>query len=304
MPGKRFFLILIIVATYTSLLVHDGSGVVKAVGFEQLLHLYAGVVSSRSPVHIVHDPGLRELPVATRQAVAVILPGANRDFPRQLCQVLENRPPAVVECSALDGWHCTREGQTALLNLRKNSYRVVVFDGGHHLPTLGLAPDLIIIPAAHGYAVHSYMVDAIKVDTVVRLVRESNCPVAIVSVPRWMMVKNEQALAGVTARSLRELSTRAEPVSPYYPRANLRMSRYNNTVFAYINREYLNQPGLFFRRLEELGPGIEKINLAFDYGAAGVMEASGFTDLVGRHLKVKVERVNHPRNAFNVFWGD
>lgn len=297
-------MILIIVAAYTALLVQDGSGAMKALGYEQLMDLYAKAVSSRSPVHIVYDPGIRELPVTTRQVVEVVLPGTSRDFARQLDGIMEKRPAAVVECSALDGWHCTREGQTALFELRQNAYRVVVFDGGHHLPTLGLAPDLIIIPSAHGYAVHSYMVDAIKVNDVVRLVKESHCPVAVVAVPRWMLIKNEKALAGVTTRALQQLSTRAETAPPCYPRANVRMSRYNNTVFAYINREYLNRPELFWSRLEELGPGIDKVYLAFDYEAAGVMAASDFTQQAARHLKVRVERVNYPLNAFNVFWGD
>lgn len=92
--------------------------------------------------------------------------------------------------------------------------RVVIFDGGHHLSALALAPDLILVPVMHGgtniYGVHSYLRDAIPLDTIRRLVRETGEVTTICTMPRLATTVKYPSPMGELARQCLEAVFREE----------------------------------------------------------------------------------------------
>jgi hypothetical protein len=277
---------------------------VKAVGYSQGLDLYAREIASHAKVTVLYNPGLRALPQPEPRITAV-LPGKNQDFAHTIERLLKANFNTIVECSQMDSWHSSADGQVYLLKMRASCYRVVVFDGGHHLPTLGLAPDIIIIPELCGYAVHAEMTDGMPVRRVVELAREAGCPVMIVKVPRWGLVKNETSLAGLTSAILQN-NTRYRQQDDFKPQACTRMSKYGGSIFAFVNRDYIKDQVLLAHQIESLGLyEVKRIYLAFDYHYIGTEEADEICSNLRKRFKIKVERVNNPVKAANVlFWGE
>ena len=122
-------------------------------------------------------------PSSGQVKIAVIPPGTGGGYDGLAAGVLRHQARVMVQCSGMDTWHTTARGYESLIRLRERCLRVVVFDGGHHLPTLGLIPDIIIVPSTAGYAAHSYMPDAMEVKQLLQLLEETDCPAALVTVP-------------------------------------------------------------------------------------------------------------------------
>ncbi len=248
---KRISLLIIIIGVYTNVMVNHPSSGMKALGYQQVLDLYGGISAGVLEIRIVHQPGLRVIKEAHGDKVAAVIPGRETDYPLLLDSFIKQGYRAVVECSALDAWHTTAAGQKYLEKMQKNSYRVVIFDGGHHLPTLGLAPDIIIIPLTHGYAAHSYMLDAIRAPVVAELAEEAGCMAVIATVPRWGLVKAEPSLTRITERIIAD-SPPAAVRSVFKPKAAHGVSLSNGICFAFVDREYLEDQTALTRMIDKI----------------------------------------------------
>ncbi|MEN6326159.1 MAG: hypothetical protein ABFD18_08145 [Syntrophomonas sp.] len=301
---KSIYLLLIIAAFYTNLMINYPSDTLKSLGYNQALDWYAAQVSSRAVCHILYNPGLRPLKFPdAKLKVGTLLPGSTSNYAGQLEQLLGRHCQVIVECSAADTWHTSQDGQVYLEKLRAQAYRAVIFDGGHHLPTLGMAPDIIIVPDIAGYAVHSYMLDGMKVAKIQELIKESGSNTILVSVPRWALIKNEHALGLIAQKALAGASYQSESAA-FRPLARERMSKIHGTAFAWVNRESLENSSRFINNLKSMGSlDLVKIYLAFDYNYINHDQAGFFAAKLRKEFEVPVETVNQPVKVANVFWG-
>lgn len=282
------------------------SEILKSFGYNSFLEVYAKNLSTRADCKILYNPGLRKLDFPLNKVnIKAIIPGTGKDYSNVLDSLLADKCGAIIQCSELDSWHTSNTGIEYLQKIREKAYRIVIFDGGHHLATIGLEPDIIIIPQLAGYAVHSYMLDGMKVSKVLSLADEVGSPSVIVTVPRWALVKNEESLISITQKIFLSSNYSDIPREPFEPLAERRISKYGGIIFAYINKEYSNDINLFLKRLNSLGiDNINKICLAFDYNYISKAEAENFLTLIHAAVKIPVERVNEPVKATGVFWSD
>jgi len=275
----------------------------KAIGYNQGLELYARLVSSRSSFKFVHNPGLRTLNASRPVKIAAVTPEEGHNFASLLDKHLAAGSTCIVECSHLDTWHSSSAGKEYLQKMRPGTYRAVIFDGGHHLPSLGLAPDIIIIPASRGYAVHSFVPDGMKMAQIKKLARECGVPSVIVAVPRMALVKNEFSMTSITAKVLKSCSTR-NVKDDFRPVARARMSKYNGIIFAYVDKNYARNPQLFMSRIEELGTEeVKQIYLAFDFRYIDEPRADIYCSALAQVINHPVDRVNHPVKVASLIWG-
>lgn len=305
MLKKTFLLLIILLAGYASIMINYPSQALKSMGYNRFLDLYATRISQNSDFTVLYNPGLREIDIPLEEIkVDAVIPGDNMDYEARTKEFLAGESRAIVECSGMDTWHTSSSGKENLLKIREKGYRIVVFDGGHHLPTLGLAADIIIIPEFAAYAVHSYMLDGIKVEKILALARKISFPGMIVKVPRWALVKNEKALQTISQNILASSSCSSKSSEPFEPVAEPRISRTGNTVFAYVNKEYSRNNDLFMERLDNLNDGkIEEVFLAFDYAHSSREEAAAFARTLAEKIEARIEIVNEPVKLSNVFWG-
>jgi hypothetical protein len=299
---KKVYLVIILIAFYIAVMINYPSPLIKALGYQQGLNLYAYMISNRSSYNFIYNPGLRKLN-NHEKIVRAVTPEEGRNFPSIIDKHLAQGSNCIIECSELDTWHTSPTGLQYLQEMRPRTYRAIIFDGGHHLPTLGLSPDIIIIPQLAGYAVHSYTLDGIEIATIEKLVRGCGIPSVIVTVPRMALVKNEIAMENITSRILNSCS-RQETGEDFKPMARPRISKYNDFFFAYIDHTYSKNPDLFSKRLRELGiKGVKKIYLAFDFKYINKHQASKYCERLQKNLELPVECVNQPVKVMNVFWG-
>lgn len=299
---KKIYLVIILVAFYTGVMINYPSPLIKSLGYEQGLTLYAYIFSTRSSYNFISNPGLRKLD-NHEEIVGAVTPEEGGNFASILDEHLAGGTSCIIECSELDTWHSSPAGLQYLKEMRPQTYRAIIFDGGHHLPSLGLSPDIIIIPRLAGYAVHSYTLDGVKIATIEKIARECGIPSVIVTVPRMALVKNEIAMENITSRILNSC-LRQEIKEDFKPMARPRISKYNDFFFAYIDHTYSKNPDLFSKRLEELGvKGVRKIYLAFNFKYSSKQEADNYCEQLEEKLKLPVECVNQPVKVMNVFWG-
>ncbi len=299
---KKVYLLIILIAFYTAIMINYPSPLIKSLGYRQGLDLYASMVSTRSSYNFISNPGLRKLDTP-EGSVRAVTPEEGRDFPSILDKHLAGGSSCIIECSGLDTWHSSPVGLQYLGKMRPRTYRAIIFDGGHHLPSLGLSPDIIIIPRLAGYAVHSYTLDGVKIETIEKLARECCIPSVIVTVPRMALVKNEIAMENITVRIL-DSCPRQQAGAGFNPVANSRMSKYNGFIFAYIDRNYAKNPDLFNKRIGELGiKGVKKMYLAFDFKYSSKQQARDYCRQLQDNWGLPVECVNQPVKVMNVFWG-
>jgi len=305
MSLKRFYLSVIVIAIYAAIMVNYPTPGLKALGYQSALNWYGAACANRININILSQPGLRVLNEPRNTRVAAVIPGGSTDYPRLLDGFLQQGYQAVVECSALDAWHTTADGQRYLEKMRNSTYRVVVFDGGHHLPTLGLAPDIIIIPVTNGYAAHASMIDGIRAQVVVDLAQEAGCPAVIASVPRWGLVKAGTSLRMITNRIIAH-SPAPGPKTAFNVQASPGISCYGGICFAYVSRGYLENLSSLIKQLDSLGiQDIHKIYLAFDYRYTDPISADQYCNSLIRCCRIPVVRVNEPVKVANAIlpWG-
>jgi hypothetical protein len=274
---------------------------IKSLGYNNLLDLYASRVSSRSDFNIIYNPGLRKCNIVLDNIkTQSVIPGDYNNYGNEMQQFITGDKQAIIECSGLDAWHTSKTGAKYLAQIRDKGYRVVVLDGGHHLPTLGLSPDLIIIPEMTGYAVHAYMLDGIKVDNIKKMAADINSQSVIVTVPRWALVKSNASLNNITRRIFKECYYRNNVNESFKPICTPGMSKSNGVVFAYINHQSVN---LILSKCRALGlDDVRKIYVAFNYNYINEPEAEQFRKDMQESLGIPVSRVNEPLKTFNVLF--
>lgn len=303
--GKKTGLLLVIALVFYCLMsVNNPSEGIFRAGYDSLLSRYADYRMYENDIKILYNPGLRKLDIDLQKPqVYASLPHQGKSYRQVMEDFLQSDSQVLVECSALDSWHSSEEGSAYLQKLRDRAYRVVIFDGGHHLPTLGLVPDIIIVPVYKGYAVHGYMQDGIKINILQELLRSSNSPAILVTVSRWRLVKTDNSLTGITRQILDELNFSTTSPEPLQIKCKPRISKYNSHIFIYINREYAPNPDLVIKRCRQLGlDGVKKVLVAFDYGSISPQQAEIYTKNLQKNLARPVLRVNEPLKVLDLMF--
>lgn len=300
---KKIGLIIILAGAYTFIMMHYPTDLMKAAGYNQVLDAYATVVSRHCQIKIIHNPGLRKLNYASAPLpLKAVIPRQHNNYIQDLNQILE-RGGTVIECSGLDAWHTTDLGKSYLHKLRDKAYRVVIMDGGHHLPTLGLDPDIIIVPAAAGYAVHAAALDGLAWENIIKIAREADTQAVIAVVPRYALVKNEKSLSILTRRILDSCPYREEREN-FEPCCQPQISKKAGVIMAYVNRGYASDVRKLYQACRQLGLNdVVKIYLAFDYNVLNKAEAAEYARSLQKTANRPVIRVNEPVKTSNVmFW--
>lgn len=299
---KTVILVLIILTAYGAMLMNDPAEGIKMAGYNSLLKFYGDYRLREDDTKILYNPGLRKMNIDLKQAkIKASLPNRKISYARQLENFLQSDGQVLVECSGLDSWHSSSEGSRCLPRLRAKAYRVVIFDGGHHLPTLGLAPDLIIVPVYKGYAVHGYMQDGMQVSKLLELLKKSHSQTILVTVSRWRLVKTEASLTGITGQVLSQLNFSPTSPEPINPASRPRITKGHSQMFIYINKDYVKNPDLLIKNCRQLGlKEIENINIAFDYACIAADEADPYTRNLQKKLARPVERVNEPLKVIDL----
>jgi len=222
--------------------------------------------------------------------IYAVLPD-NRDY---LSVMQGCRPGTVlIETSAVDAWHRTANGWKWWQALRSKTLRVVVFDGGHHLPTLALQPDLLLVPEWGGCAAHGYMRDAMPVENIIGIIRVEKLNCTVARVPRWGLVKSQGALERATLRVLKDLPVGKEPPRDAGEVLASCCTRCRDAAFVYWEKPGID-PGFIINRLK--GSGVKRVYLAFNYGEVAGGEVQKILRALDRAgLKVRV--VNQPDNV-------
>jgi hypothetical protein len=299
---KKICLFIILAGAYAFIMINYPTDIMKAAGYNQVLDLYASAASRWCPVTLVYDPGLRRLPLEPEEMqVKAQIPSEHNDY-LQAAQEALKQGGAIVECSGMDAWHTTAVGRDYLIKLRPNNYRVVVMDGGHHLPTLGLNPDIILVPAAAGYAVHAATIDGIKVEQITKIAREVDADSVIAVIPRWALVKNQKSLAILTRRIMAQTHYR-DKQEVFQPLCQPGMSERKGVITAYVNHVYAADTDLFYKTARKLG--LERariIYLAFDYSKISQDEARDYAGKLQRLCRKTVVPVNEPVKTTTVLF--
>lgn len=331
--AKRLLMLFILVAGYIWLVMATQAPVLKNPLYRCLLDIYGKFTASRAEIKILYNPGLRagvlspaEVASLKRQPPAVLSweellakPGPNHN--RVKMAVIEPEAPArnqalldgvvrhqarlLVQCSRMDTWFTFPEGRESLARLRGQCLRAVVFDGGHHLPTLGLYPDIIIVPVTGGYAAHAYMADGMEISRLEALLREAGSPAVLVTVPRWALVKSKACLGTVAARVVKQLLAAEcwQRAIPEKPVVIPRLSKFRGNVYGYIDTNATRQCRFLPGRLAALGlDDVRNIYLAFDYRHTDRGEAVACARRLQKSVHRPIKVVNQPVTVAGALW--
>lgn len=304
MSLKRIAILIIILVTYLHFAASNPPDWFKLIGYNQILDLYGSLTARYAPVELIYDPGLRKIDSLPAASVKAIIPGENQAYGRIIAAELGRPPQALIECSALDSWHTTPAGQISLTNLRSTTYRVVVFDGGHHLATLGLEPDILLVPSLKGIATHGYMRDGLEVKQLRAIVEELRIPTVIAVVPRWALVKRPACLELLTQRVLtkarKETSSETGSFAPCAARG---ISYYNGTVLAYVNQKQMTDPVGYAALVKAAAPDLNEVYLAVDFNQTDPTNAQKWARTLSNKLGDPVTIVNLPVKTSDLILG-
>ncbi|HPF43066.1 MAG TPA: hypothetical protein PKV15_00050 [Syntrophomonadaceae bacterium] len=303
---KRTLLLLIFLVSYLHLMVNNPVREIKTIGLEPLQKIAARQIDYADHIQFIYQPELRPLTIAKEElTVKAITPGPDDNFKQIAEQLTESDGFAIVQCSAMDSWHTSETGKAYLMKMYPRGYRIVVFDGGHHLPTLGLAPDILVVPQMCGYAVHSYMQDGMQIKKLKELAADLELSCVIAVLPRWAVFKQQQALESVTKIIIEKSDYNKNPAGVLNINTEYHMSKYNHRILLYIDQNYYRHTEVLLERIKGLGTDdVDKIYLAFDYKKINRQQAKDFAAWLGKELAVAIETVNEPVYVFNAFWGD
>lgn len=234
-------------------------------------------------------------PDAGKQVTLLTVPPYRTDY-RWLNRMPVTGARVVVESSEIDQWHTTPAGLRNLKKMRPHALRVVVFDGGHHLPTLALLPDVIIVPVTSGYAAHGYMKDAISLQKLVRIIRREHLPCAVMTMPRWALIKTEQPMAQAAVRCvslLPEPEARPEPMGTVLEH---RVTMRQDAAYIYIASGGGMADDLAIRLKKN---AIRRVYLGVNYGAVSPEEARQMARKLAAE-QLNVQLVNEPCNVMQL----
>lgn len=226
--------------------------------------------------------------------IASVTPYA-KDYVRLADNCSRQGVKLLVQCSGMDAWHTTPGGWGTLQDLRNGTLRVVIFDGGHHLPTLALQPDLVIVPVTIGYAAHGYMKDALPVKCLIEILRQENLSFPVVTVPRWALVKTEDSMNRIAVKAVNDLCL-AEEVRPLGRALAPHLTTYGKAAYLYVSEKETQD----FKKVKGLlEKDVSRVYVAFNYNSFTWQEAQRFKDhLAASGLQVEV--VNEPLNFAGV----
>ncbi|HOB11752.1 MAG TPA: hypothetical protein PLM20_01920 [Syntrophomonadaceae bacterium] len=301
--GGKAVLLGALVIIYIAVATHNPPSWFKSLGYNQVLDAYGKLTAHHAPLQWIFNPGLRSIPNQTSSAYALI-PNEDNNHQQRIESALENDPLALIESSAVDAWHTTSKGQEALGLIRERAYRAVVFDGGHHLPTLGLEPDVLLIPVLRDTAVHSYMRDGMSVQVLQQLLEKINSPSVAVTVSRWLVVKRPSSLETLTERIIAGAGPREDDQDHgFEPCASPGMSWYNGYIMAYVSGTKQENPAVYAARIRTLNQEIKEVFVAFNYNNIDQHEAAQWACQVATHLGRPVTVVNRPVKVIDLLRG-
>lgn len=304
MRYRRIAILLTIIILYIMIAANNPPQWFKAFGYNQVLDAYGWVAANHAPLNWIRNPGLRPEVADQANSAYALIPHDNTNHQHRIESALKDNPSALIECSAIDSWHTTTAGQQALSKIRDHTYRVVVFDGGHHLPTLGLEPDILLIPVLKNAAVHSYMRDGMSVQVLQQLLEKTDSPSVAVTVSRWLVVKRPGNLETITERIVKESGYRSGSEDHgFRPCASSGMSWYNGYIMAYVSGSSLEDPGDYANRIRELNQDIKEVFIAFNYNEVDPNETMEWADQLGMHLGTAVTVVNRPVKVSDLLLG-
>lgn len=125
----------------------------------------------------------------------------------------------MVDCTDADLARLTPSGwRSVLLAKRAGIWRMVVFDGAHHLPALAADPELLLLPVLTAgrqpLVVHGYVRDALPLAALRRVLRATGREPVLLTIPRLSLpLKEHLPLRLVALQVLRRLAE-ADPPSP------------------------------------------------------------------------------------------
>ncbi len=293
---KTIYLLLILALAYIYLVVNYPSEKLKPAAYGKLIGYYSSCRSKTMSPHIIYNSGLRNINIDTRNPrVMAIIPDENPNYSQIMERFLAGPAQAIVECSGLDTWHSSAAGLRYLTRINRKAYRVVIFDGGHHLPTLGMNPDIIIIPEFRGYAAHGYMQDGIKVAAVLDMLKASHMPAVVATVPRFRLVKTEDSLSRAAQAVIRQTIVREGYKTAAAPQCRDRISKYRGQMYIYVNDEYARDMNRLLENCRSLDTrDVNNVYVAFDYGCIPLPSAEDYAANLAEQLQVRVKIVNEP----------
>ncbi|MDI6816910.1 MAG: hypothetical protein QME41_06950 [Actinomycetota bacterium] len=156
---------------------------------------------------------------ADRFVIATIEPldliGKSSATQRELIEAIDNaavagKIDAIIEATASDALRAGQWGRRSVIRLRAAGViRCVIFDGAHHVGSLALAPDILIIPvtnhAGKTYAAHWFTRDAVPLKLLEEALRDNNIESTIAQFPRaGIPIKNRNGMAWLAAQAIRD----------------------------------------------------------------------------------------------------
>lgn len=172
------------------------------------------------------------------------------------------------------------------------------------MPTLGLEPDVLLIPVLKDTAVHSYMRDGMSVQVLQQLLEKIDSPSVAVTVSRWLVVKRPGNLETITERIIKESGYRPDiDDSGFKACASSGMSWYNGYVMAYVSVRNLENPRDYAARIKELNQDIREVFIAFNYNEIDPDEAVKWAGQIGTQLGTDVTVVNRPVKVSDLLLG-
>ncbi|MGE5415233.1 MAG: hypothetical protein ACM3UZ_00440 [Acidobacteriota bacterium] len=259
------------------------SGVLQENDIQSMANSKWVVVDYKQPASSEYSSGLRVLPETPD-----IL-----DFNRVIKSCAQQNVDVLVESSGMDAWHTSRTGWQALHSMRARTLRTVIFDGGHHLPTLGIQPDLILVPDTMGYAAHGYMKDAVLISKLQEIARRESLPFTIVTVSRWGLVKTSDSMSRITCEALaktslgdKDVPVKGHVLAPHF-------TQWGSAAFVYIdNVDQIIQ----IKEIVDQNESIKRIYAAFNYSKLGLPEVKKCRRSLSS-LGIEVEIVNESLNV-------
>ncbi|MGE5403914.1 MAG: hypothetical protein ACM3PP_03145 [Candidatus Saccharibacteria bacterium] len=215
------------------------------------------------------------------------------DFDRIIKTCAERKVDALVESSGMDAWHTSRQGWQALHYMRAQTLRVVIFDGGHHLPTLGLQPDLVVVPDTMEYAAHGYMKDAVPIRRLQEIAARERLPFTIVSVSRWGLVKTSDSMSRITYKALAKTQVGDQNLPLNGRVMASHFTQWGSAAFVYIDN--VGQVQQIHKSIAQ-NRSIKRLYAAFNYSRLNQMQVGKCRSELA-NLGLPVEIVNEPLNV-------
>ncbi|MDI6717159.1 MAG: hypothetical protein QME63_09485 [Actinomycetota bacterium] len=129
---------------------------------------------------------------------------------------IQGKIDAIVEASASDVIRDSTWGIKQVQRLRQAGViRCVIFDGGHHVRSLALNPDILLIPTIYFknnlYASHWFTRDSVPLKDLKKVLRDEGIDSIVALFPRiGIPIKNPNGMAWIAAQAINEINNKIE----------------------------------------------------------------------------------------------